>query len=255
MPDSPIRRPGVPLDKGATLSDPCCHVYGDWIFIRFLAEWFFSPSAGVTGEDQTVVLAIWTRADASGPTAPDDDSVKAIVNVAAARGTTFRKLFAIFGWTNRVARSWYDEGVENGYPQSPLSASAMTLTRSSPSRAKSVNMNHQTTRYYEFKRGAGVSSTARLKFVLNLPTRSTGPEASALVFRKNGTITVYRFSLNSFGNGTFKVPFRSGVAKVDLILTNASTRYNCWHIPPTPYACSGVPLDDGRTYKVTARLA
>jgi hypothetical protein len=251
LPDSPLAQPGIPLDKGPTLTDQCCHVYGDWIFFRFLSEWF-GPSAGV--EDPTIVRQIWERADGR-PGAPDDYSILAIRNVAVARGTTFRKLFAAFGWINRVSRSWYDEGLANHYPRAPLSARAMTLSRSAPRRSRAPTLNHQTNRYYEFKRGSRVSRTAKLKFVLDLPSRKTGPEASALVFRKSGAIVVYRFSLSTGGNGTFRVPFGSRVAKVDLILTNASTRYNCLHNPPTPYACQGVPLDNGRTYKFTARLA
>jgi hypothetical protein len=251
LPDSPLRLPTVPLDKGATVFDPCCHIYGDWIFFRFLSEWF-GPSEGV--EDQTVVKAIWTRADGSA-VGVDDYSILAIRNVASARGTTFRRLFAAFGWINRVSRSWYDEGLANHYRQAPLAERAMTLRQSAPSRSRAPRLNHQTNRYYEFKRGSGVSRTAKLKFVLDLPSRRTGPEASALVFRKSGRIVIYRFSLNSRGNGKFRVPFGSGVAKVDLVLTNASTRYSCWQDPPTRYACYGRPLDDRRTYKLTARLA
>jgi hypothetical protein len=245
LPDSPLRRPALPLDKGGA----CCHVYGDWIFFRFLSEWF-GPSEGV--EDQTVVLDIWTRADGSA-VGPDDYSILAIRNVASARATSFRKLFATFGWINRVSRSWYDEGLANAYPQAPLSARAMTLSRSAPSRSKAPTMGHQTNRYYEFKRGSGFSRTARLTFVLDLPSGTTSPDASALVFKKTGAIVVYRFALSSRGNGTFRVPFGSGTAKVDLILTNASTRYICWQNPPTPFACSGTPRDDGRTYRFTAR--
>jgi hypothetical protein len=245
--DSPLTRPGVPLDKGP---DPCCHVYGAWIFFRFLSEWF-GPSAGV--EDQSIVRQIWDRADGS-PAGPDDDSILAIRNVAVARGTDFRKLFGTFGWINRISRTWYDEGTANAYPQSPLAASPMTLSRLRPSRSLAPKLNHQTNRYYEFKRGTGAAATARLKFVLDLPSLSFGSYASALVFKKTGGApTMYRFSLSGLGNGTFRVPFGSGIARVDLVLTNASTRYNCW--TGAEWACMGTPLDNARTFKVTARLS
>ena len=51
----PAGKAAVPLDKGATNVDPCCHVYGDWIFFRYLTE-KYSPG---------LVKTIWKNADAS----------------------------------------------------------------------------------------------------------------------------------------------------------------------------------------------
>ena len=253
--DGPLHKPGIPLDKGATNADPCCHVYGDWIFFRFLSEWLGDPTLNRlnTTEDTSVVRDIWERLDGSGA-GVDNYSMQGVRNALSARGKSFRGAFGKFGWASRISRVIYDEGLDNGYPQAPLSASPMTLRKSAPSRSKSVTLNHQTNKYYEFRRGAGVSSTAKLKFVLDLPSTTTGSFATALVFRASG-ITPYQFALPRTGNRTFKVPFGSSVTKVDLVLTNGSTRYTCWVSPQSPYACFGAPKDNGRTYKFVARLS
>ena len=89
--DGPLHKPLVPLDKGATNADPCCHVYGDWIFFRYLSETF----------DSDIVRKIWNRADASEDTdlggpdgeGPDDFSVQAVSRVLSSRGG-FRSRFA-----------------------------------------------------------------------------------------------------------------------------------------------------------------
>jgi hypothetical protein len=251
--DGPLGRPTVPLDKGATQADPCCHVYGDWIYFRFLSEWLGDPSLSpaTVAEDPTIVREIWERADGS-LFGPDNHSIQAVRNELTARGKNFRKVFGKFGWANRIAQSVYDEGFANTYPQAPLSAAAMTLSSASPSRSKSVTVNHLTSRYYKFTRGAGAGSSARLRFVLDLPATKTGTFASALVFDSGGGVTPYEFSISSVGDGTFNVPFGSNVTRVDLVLTNGSTRYSCWR--GTVYACMGRPTDDGRTYRFTARL-
>jgi len=118
-------------------------------------------------------------------------------------------------------------------------------------------MDHQTNAYLEFKRGSGLSSTAKLTLKLNLPATLTGAAASVLVYNKSGTISPFTLGITSAGDGVFKVPFGSTVAKVDVILTNASTRYtNCYPAHnPTPYACNGgTPRDDGMAYKLTAHV-
>jgi len=243
--DSPLSKPRIPLDKAATNADPCCHVYGDWIFFRYLTE-KFNPG---------IVKSAWNKADGS-PVGPDNFSIQAVAKVLSTKGG-FRKNFANFGWANRVSRLKYDEGQENSYPQAPLSASAMTLSHSNPTKSKTMTMGHQTSAYLEFKRGSGLSSTVKVKVSVNLPATSTGAAASVLVFNKNGTISPLTLGITSTGDGVFKIPFGSSVAKVDVILTNASTRYaNCYPTHhPTPYACNGgTPRDDGMAYKVTARV-
>jgi len=254
LPDGPLGKPLVPLDKAATNADPCCHVYGDWIFFRYLTE-KYSPG---------LVKTIWNNADASedtdagGPDGEgrDDFSIQAVSRALSHKGG-FRSRFAEFGRRNRIARLTYGEGAANAYPRSPLTSSANTLSRHNRQKSKSVSLKHQTNAYFEFKRGSGLSSTAKLTLVLNLPAKSTGAAASVLVFNKNGTVSPFTLGITSAGDGTFKIPFGSSVSKVDVVLTNGSTRYKgttCFS-GSTPYACGGATaLDDGLAYQFTAKV-
>jgi hypothetical protein len=243
--DGPLGKPLTPLDKGATQSDPCCHVYGDWIFFRYLTE-KYSPG---------LVKTIWKNADASA-TGRDDFSIQAVARALSKKGG-FRARFAEFGWRNRVARIAYGEGTANGYPQAPLSSSPNTLSHSNRSKSKSITLKHQTNGYFEFKRGSGLSSTAKLTLTLNLPDKSTGAAASVLIFNKNNTVSPATLGITSSGGGTFKIPFGSSVSKVDVVLTNGSARYKgptCFSFS-TPYACGGAKSpDDSRAYKFTAKV-
>ena len=254
LPDGPLGKPRTPLDKAATNKDPCCHVYGDWIFFRYLTE-KYGPG---------IVKSSWNKADASedtdgpGPDGVGQDmySVQAVAKTLSTKGG-FRKNFANFGWANRISRRVYQEGKANAYPQAPLSDPATTLSGSNRSKSQTMTLDHQTNAYLEFKRGSGLSSTVKLKLSLNLPSKTAGSAASVLVYMKNGTVSPFTLGITSAGDGDFKVPFGSSVKKVDLVLTNGSTRYtNCYPAHhPTPYACNGgTPRDDGMAYELTAHV-
>lgn len=250
LPAGPLAKPNVPLDKGGQ----CCHVYGDWIFFRYLSE-TFSPG---------LMKSIWKNADGSSDTdgagadgvGRDDYSIQAVSRVLRSRGG-FRARFAEFGWMNRIARlpGVYDEGAANSYPQSPLTASPMKLSKSRPSRSKSITLKHQTSAYYEFRRGSGVRKKAKLKVAFTLPSTSTGAAASALVFKKSGAVNAFTLSIPKSGDATFKFGFGSKVSKIDIVLSNGSNRYKNCFAKQTPYACSGVSRDDHQTYALTGRLA
>ena len=63
--------------------------------------------------------------------------------------------------------------------------------------------------------------------------------------------------LNSNGNGAVTVAFGSSIARVLVILTNGSSRYDlasCYS-GQTAYACfGGVPLDQNRPYSFRATV-
>ncbi|HEX5470072.1 MAG TPA: MXAN_6640 family putative metalloprotease, partial [Gaiellaceae bacterium] len=246
----PLAKPSIPLDKGGQ----CCHVYGDWIFFRYLSEEF---STGL-------MRSIWHNADGSSDTdgagpdgvGRDDYSIQAISRVLRSRGG-FRARFAQFGWMNRIARvpGVYDEGPANHYPQSPLTASPMKLSKSKPSRSRSITLKHQTSAYYEFKRGSGVGRRAKLKVAFSLPSTSTGAAASALVFKKTGAVSAFTLGIPKSGDGTIKFGFGKTVSKIDIVLSNGSNRYKNCFAKTTPYACSGVSRDDHHTYELTGRIA
>jgi hypothetical protein len=54
---------------------------------------------------------------------------------------------------------------------------------------------------------------------------------------------------------TLRLAFsRSRVARVLLLFANGSTRIGGCHASPTPFSCSGVPLDERVTFRFRATL-
>ena len=89
---------------------------------------------------------------------------------------------------------------------------------------------------------------------LNLPPRSQGSRAALVVVQTSGALRFVPVTLNGQGDGSATVGFGRGKVKAVLfVLANASTRYtNCY--VGLPYACGGLPVDDGRVYRYNARL-
>ena len=46
---------------------------------------------------------------------------------------------------------------------------------------------------------------------------------------------------------------RAKVRSVEVTLTNASVRYDCWLSADSPFACYGQPKDDRRAVKATVK--
>jgi hypothetical protein len=242
---SPIARPRVPLDSNNTVFG----IYGDWIFFRFISEVFASRGE----HDTTVVRRAWKLADGA-PGGRDLYSLKAVAQASKAAGTAFRPLFGAFGMVNDVAPAWYEEGTANDYPVPPL-ADRTKITKRSRTDVGSRRMRHLTNAYLGYVPGRGVSSGAKLAFVLDLPAAKTGPAASVVVISTKGDVRFFTFALDRAGDGRLKVPFgRGAVARVDLVLTNASTRTRCWVDPNRRYSCSGDPRDDGVPFRHAAKL-
>ena len=98
-----------------------------------------------------------------------------------------------------------------------------------PSRTATAKLDHLANRFVVVRRGSGLKATARLRITVDGPNHGTGPEASVVVIRKSGASTYKVVDLNSVGNGEVTVAFGTTVARVVVIMTNASTRYtNCY---------------------------
>jgi hypothetical protein len=237
---SPLAQPSIPLDRTSGF-----RVYGTWIFWQFLTEYL-----GGSTPDANIVRAVWRRADGSAA-GPDMYSTQALAAAVGARtidGTRwrFRWAFADFGVWNARPAKFYDEG--GAYPSAPVSRSA-TLTRAAPSMSSTAKLDHLTNRFVVARRGSGLRADARLRVTVNGPPTGTGPEASVVVIRKSGAASSKVVALNTAGNGTVTVAFDSTVARVVVIMTNASTRYRDCYEDLTPFACfGGLPLDQNRTY-------
>ncbi len=243
---SPITRPGTPMDA----NNAAFFVYGDWIFFRFVSEWF----GGSGTHDVSVVRRAWTLADGA-KGGKDLYSLKAVARASTARGVPFTALFRRFAMVNDVAPAWYDEGAAQSYPPAPL-ANVVRISRRNATDAGSRRMRHLTSAYLGFRPGTGVSGSARLRLSVNLPPAKTGATAAAVTISTVGAVSFSAFRLGSDGDGSVRVPFGRGtIREVALVLTNASTRTKCWKDLSTwRYSCAGAPVDDGLDYAYRAAL-
>jgi hypothetical protein len=243
---SPLMQPSIPLDRSGGL-----RMYGTWIFWQFLTEY-----VGGASPDPNIVRAVWRRAD-GGPTGQDMYSTQALASAVGARtieGTRwrFRWAFADFAVWNARPSKYYDEGA--AYPTASVAKTA-TLTKTAPANRSAAKLDHLASRLVVVRRGSGLKATARLRITVDGPAYGTGPEASIVVIRKSGSAGYKAVNLNSSGNGAVKVAFDTTVARVVVVMTNASTRYRAstCYSGQTPFACfGGVPVDQNRTYSFRA---
>jgi hypothetical protein len=237
---SQLREPTRPLDR-AGFGDT---EYGAWIFWRYLEEKAY-------GDDPSVIRRVWERADASTPFAPDDYSLRAAQNVLAADGKSFPHEYARFGVANRL-RGYQDGAL---YPATPTAASFVLgpLHRSTGWRARSFD--HLTARFFSFKPSSSASPTAKLRVDVDLT--KYGTRAKLIVLPKSGPVRVHPILLDATGVGRKRVAFGRGqVRRVDLVLSNGSTRTSCFTDLENPpfYSCFGTPRDDDRVFLLRARL-
>jgi hypothetical protein len=238
---SALGKPGVPLDTGAGGFE-----YGAWLFWRFLTEKVF-------GDDPTFIREIWERAD-GGPLAAfgDEYSFEAAQRALAARGHDFRTTFADFGTTNDLRD--YEEA-NLGYPviQRPTT---FRFGKHNSTGWHKTHLRHLSTRFYRF-RPEGADSSAKLRLRVELPRPATSPAATAVVYAKGGPKEIHPIGLDNHGDGHVTVKFgHSQVWKVDLVLSNASLRFDCApkDFPESVYSCGGFPKDDLRAYRFRGRL-
>ena len=242
---SPLAQPLIPLDQSSGF-----RVYGAWIFWQFLTEYL----GGTSAPDPHIVRAVWRRADGS-PTGQDMYSTEALSAAVGARtigGTRWRLrwAFADFAVWNARPGKYYDEG--GAYPTAAV-AKTTTLTRAAPARTSTAKLDHLTNRFVVVRRGAGLKTTARLRVTVDGPGYGTGPEARVIVVRKSGTSSYRKVDLGSAGNGAATVAFGTTVARVVVIMTNASTRYTNCYSGVTSFACfGGRPVDQNRSYTFRA---
>jgi hypothetical protein len=247
--DSALTSPGTPVDRGAGGFE-----YGAWIWWRFLVEDFGELA------DPLVIRQVWERVagastdtDGAGPdsVANNPYSLRGVVKVLTARGSSFRALFGKFARVNRTPARFYSEGAS--YPHAPLSHTYYLGRTHRGTGWRSTRLRHLASRYNAFKPGSHASSKGSLRVRVDLPRRWRGPEAYLLVRRTSGGWYVRKFALDSSGDGVRKVAFGRGtIREVDLVLTNASTRMRCGR--DTFYSCAGVGADDLRYYKFRAAV-
>jgi hypothetical protein len=235
---SPLTRPASPLDRGGFGDSE----YGSWIFWRFLEEKLYRG-------DPNVIRRVWNRARAELPTDPDEYSLQAAARVLRNDGIHLADAFVRFAVANRLRN--YADG--NLYPLTPTDRTFRIGPAQRRTAWQARRMNHLTTRYFSFRPRSGVPRRARLG--LNVDAHPRGGRARVIVYSKGGNRSVRAIRLNRNGDGHRRVPFGRKVRRVDLVLSNGSSRMRCWRDGNPPfYSCFGVPKDDRRTYRFRAIL-
>jgi hypothetical protein len=228
---SALRHPSVPLDFAASGFE-----YGSWIFWRYLSE---RLGAGI-------VRDAWERTPGR-----EAYSLRAVTAALAAKGASFRSAFGDFAAANRMPSRRYHEGA--AYPTAPV-AETRTLSRRSPGTGwRRASVRHLSSLYFSLRPDRTVSRRSLLRVTLDAPALRTGTQARALVFMTSGAVRVVRPALNPRGDGSFTAAFGRGVVRrIDFVLGNASTSFNCWW--GTAFSCGGLPVDERRLWRLRASV-
>jgi hypothetical protein len=242
---SAFAAPHVPVDYGAEGFE-----YGAVLLWRFLGE-LYGTSVGV--QDRALIERILELSSQKGP-----NSLEAVKAAIAEKGDSFSEDFAIFTAVNYVPEAFYEEGSDYlqlvGRPPIPRKF-RVTITRAIPGAVTTqpLLIDHLSANYLQAKPGQGVSSSAMLKVTILGPPSKAKPAATVLVLRKDGTFQPIVVPLNAAGDGSKKVPFgKTTVGSIVLVLTNASTRFNCFH--QSPFSCQGISLDDRAPFDLKLKL-
>jgi len=245
-----LRVPHRPLDGAVVITGPneeTSYASGSWLFWRWLAE-----ELGPSGADPAIVRALWDEV-AAGST-----SVEAVEAVAAAHGTTFRRLFARFGAENVRPGRFYEDGAayvdafaRAGWRMHPA-VRAFTLGGSTRSTgARITTIDHLATRYVKLRPG-DVGSGDALRVTVDGPPRAEGASVSVVIERRSGDVRIARVALDASGAGSATVERFARTRAVWLVLTNANAAYECDQGTGMP--CGGVPLGDDRVFAYRARV-
>jgi hypothetical protein len=218
--------------------------YGDWIFYRFLSEYFGSPTHPNLARDPSINRQIWEKAAAVPATNRGGKySTQAIRSAIAARGASFDDAFAEFGWANASPVNWYSDGAlypTAGYVDRGLFGSTGSDNANRP-------MFHFSNDYFLFRPGPTAST---IDFDFDFPTTSRGPAATVLTLNLDGSVshTAVTLATDGTGNVTGVVFDDALVEGVVLVLTNHSTRMEkCGShsfSESVTFACRGNALDD-----------
>jgi hypothetical protein len=230
LPYGPMHRPGQPVDF---ISRDYLTSYGPWVFIRYLSNRY--------GPD--VIKAAWT--DAIGGASY---SLRALSTALQGRHTTFARQFADFEAANAAPATFYDADGARYVKYAVNPTRTISLSDANPT---SGWVNSPRVKHTSAYRMAVVPKSAKghLRVEVRGPIAKSAPEAELVVHLKSGAVT-RRFITLTGGVGAARgVPFgHRQIARIDVVLVNASTRYAC-HVG-TSYACGGYPNDDASVFRV-----
>lgn len=234
LPAGQLGRRQVPLDRGSADLTP----YGNWIFFQRLAQRY--------GVD--AVRRVWALAD-GGPGRPDHFSVGAVRRfVESRRPGSWPAFYAGFVAANADPARGYAEGTayRRARPDQRV-----RLSRQRPTwRQRRMVLPHLTGRVVRVRADAGLRGRVGLRVRIDAGPRRSSPAARVVVHRSSGKVTAQRVPLDRQGRGSRRVDLTRGrVRSVEVVLANASTRYDCDR--RSQFACRGLPLDDEQSFDVT----
>ena len=240
--DSPITRPGKPMDKFGGVFH-----YGVWNFFRYLSEHYPAKIGSMPG----LLLRMWKNADSSKGPRKDMYSTQAIDKALKKAGkTSLAEQFANYSAATRIPSLTFSEGAALGYPVKALGGQA-----SLPGGKKKTfktKLDHLTSDTFQFAPGGG---TSKLKLQLKMAPKSAGSRAVVAIYGTAGQLTFKNVKISARGIGKAKVPFDAGVFAVEVTLVNASTSFRDCYRRDTSYSCSGIPVDNNERAQVQGKAS
>jgi hypothetical protein len=247
--NSVMKAPLTPVDRGADGFE-----YGAWIWWRFLVEELGQQS------DPQVIREVWESVagasiDTDGPgpdtVANDRYSLRGVRTAISSHGLAFRNLFGKFAWANRLPSTFYEEG--STYPTAPVIRKFTLGAVGTGTGWRSTRLRHLASTYVSFKPKRSTPKNAVLRVRVDLPKAAHSPKAFLLVKLVGQPWRVREVPLDANGDGGRRAVFGRGKThEVDLVLTNASPKMRCGR--GTPFSCTGVGVDDLRTYMFRGRV-
>lgn len=205
--------------------------YGNWVFFEYLSEHY----------GKAIVRQAWTTAIGK-----DNYSTRALKKTLPA---SFEETYAAFAAANVTPAKSYAEG---GHWPHPYSVHA-TLGRREQT-GGTARVDHMANLPLRARPATSLGARAwHLRVRIDGPRRVTDPATTIVVQRRNGDVDHVTMHLGRRGRAHEVVPFSyRKVTQVYVVMTNASTRFDCSGSDPT-YSCSGTPLDDGKRFAVSLR--
>ena len=201
-----------------------------------------------------IVLDYWKAVDSSKGAKKDRYSTQGlnlVLGHGAYKKLPFDKAFSYFSDTNRRAKTFYEEGTANNYPEKKLAGSA-TLAKGA-SKKFTAKLDHLSSNSYRFTPGAGSKD---LRVSISGAPKAAGTRAVVTVIKAGGKAKQKFVKISAKGKGAVKVGFKAGdIVAVEVTLVNASTRYlNCFPDRNySQYACGGKPADQNKAISVSGR--
>ncbi len=240
--DGQLANPNVPLDF---FQNGGLFHYGNWIFLRWLTEYFPAETAGMP----TIMRKLWDKVDAANSTDPDMYAIQAIKAELASRNKGFPAMYALYADAMRRQTS-FSEGVENNYPVKPVVADVPVTIANPTTGQVASTMHHLTSATWRVFPEAGMTDpTWQLKVSVNMPDKVKGSAAIVTAYTEDGFAIITPVTLNTSGGGSATVDFNdTDIKHVEVTLVNASTRFKCWVNNNSPISCLGSAKDDSNTF-------